>query len=325
MNTWFLKRLIPLLVLTTVYSMSSCQNQKQDPNTVSLGISMSTFTSPYASAAVRQFKKYAQEKGIHLLLLDAQLDIQREAFNISSLVQRKVHALLVNVVDLKGTRAALKKAIESGIPVICFNSNVDSPESLGVRAYTGPEYYNQGVAAARVAGRLKPEGKAVIITGTPGYSPTHDREKGFIDTLAHENPKIQILDSQTALWMRENAQRVMSDFITKYGHAIDIVYAQDDNMATGAVNALRAAGYTLNNKPTVISIGAQEDGLHLVKEGWMDATILQDPREECRLAVDTALNILEGKQTESFRTYFMEASPVNQSNVQDIIAMGLWD
>ena len=74
---------------------------------------MASFTAPYASAAVREYRRYSHEKGIHLLLLDAQHDIQREAFNIDTLVARKVDAILVNVVDLKGSRAALKKAAKN--------------------------------------------------------------------------------------------------------------------------------------------------------------------------------------------------------------------
>ena len=324
MNLFF-QRSILLLALAAVWCSSSCRERDHDPDTPTLGVSMASFTAPYASAAVREFKKYAGEKGLHLLLLDAQHDIQREAFNIDTLVSRRVDALLVNVVDAKGSRAALKKAAAAGLPVLCFNSNVDSPKSLGIRAYTGPQYYDQGVMAARVAGRLKPAGKAVIITGTPGYSPTHDREKGFTDTLASESPGIQVLDIQTAHWMRENAQRLMSDFITRFGKEIDIVYSQDDNMTTGAVNALRTAGYTPASKPAVISIGAMADGLPLVQEGWIDSTILQSPREDCRLAVDTALAILEGRQTEPFKHYFMEARPVDRSNVQEVIDMRLWD
>ena len=320
-----MNRPVLLLALTVAGISPACRQQDRDPDTVTLGVSMASFTAPYASALVREFKRYAGEEDFEILLLDSQHDIQREAFNIDTFVSRKVDALLVNVVDSKGSRAALKKAAATGLAVLCFNSGVDSPESLGIRAYTGPQYYEQGAMAARVAGRLDPAGKTVIITGTPGYSPTHDREKGFTETLARESPGVQVLDIQTAHWMRENAQRLMSDFITRYGKEIDIVYSQDDNMTAGAVNALRTAGYTPATKPAVISIGAMADGLPLVKEGWIDSTILQSPREDCRLAVDTALAILAGKQAEPFRNYFMESRTVGSSNVQEVIDMRLWD
>jgi len=304
-----------LLTLGVAGILTACREPARNPNTLTLGVSMSTFTFPYASAAVREFKRYGREKEIDLILLDSQQDIQREDFNLDTLVSRNVDALLVNVVDSKGSRQALKKAAATGLPVLCFNSSVDSPESLGVRGYTGPQYYEQGAMAARVAGRLRSEGKAVIITGTPGYSASHDRKKGFTDTLAHEGLGIQVLDIQTAHWMRENAQRLMSDFIARYGTEIDLVYSQDDNMTAGAVNALRTAGYTPASKPTVISIGAMADGLPLVKEGWIDSTILQSPREDSRLAVNTALGLLkEGKQSLSRTTSSRPGPWTNQTS-----------
>jgi ribose transport system substrate-binding protein len=292
---------------------------------MTFGVSMSTFTSPYASAAVKEFKRFTQEQGYGLIILDAQSDIQREAFNIDNLMAKRVEAILVNTVDSKGSRASLRKAARRGIPVICFNSTVDRPEELGVRAYSGPQYYEQAVSAARVALHHNSKAKVVMITGEPGYSAANEREKGFTDTLAKEGPGLRMLDIQTANWMRENAQRVMSDFITKYGRDIDIVYSQDDNMTAGAVNALKAAGYKLADKPLVISIGAMADGLPLVKDGWIDSTIMQSPKEEAQLAVQVALKVLHGEQPEPFKNYFMTTSPVDRVNVDQIIAMHLWD
>jgi ribose transport system substrate-binding protein len=307
---------------------TGCKKQKQEtsnPNKITLGVCMSTFTSPYASATVREMKKYAQEKGYDIIILDSQLDIQREAYNIDNLKSKKVKAILVNVVDSKGSKTALKKAANAGFVVICFNSSVDSPETLGIRAYTGPQYYEQGATAARAAVRLKTNGNAVIISGTPGYSAAIEREKGFTDVIAKEAPNIKLLDIQTANWMREDAQRIMSDYITKYGDEIDIVYSQDDNMTAGAVTALKAAGYTLDKKPVVVSIGAMADGLPLIKDGWIDSSIMQSPKEESRLAIDTAIDIINGTQKEPYKNYFMKTLPVDKTNVQEVIDMHMWD
>jgi len=96
-------------------------------------------------------------------------------------------------------------------------------------------------------------------------------------------------------------------------------------LSAGAVNALKAAGYRLADKPLVISIGAMADGLPLVKDGWIDSTIMQSPKEEAQLAVRVALKVLHGEQPEPFKNYFMTTSPVDRVNVDEIIAMHLWD
>lgn len=292
---------------------------------ITFGVSMSTFTSPYASATVKELRKYTRENGHGLVLLDSQLDIQREAYNIDNLISKKVNVIIVNVVDSKGSRAALKKAVDAGLAVLCFGSTINEPQNVGIRAYTGPQYYQQGAMAAKVAIQAKPNGKAVMITGTPGYSATSLREAGFVDTIKKEGSGITMLDIQTANWMREDAQRVMSDYITKYGDRLDIVYSQDDNMTAGAVNAIKAAGYTFENKPLVVSIGAMSDGLPLIKEGWIDSSIMQSPKEDAQLAIDTAINIINGQQKELYKNYYMETPPVDSSNVQEVIDMKLWD
>ena len=134
-----------------------------------------------------------------------------------------------------------------------------------------------------------------------------------------------MLDIQPANWMRENAQRVMSDFITKYGRRIDIVYCQSDDMTAGAVSALKTAGYTVADKPLVISIGAMADGLPLVEEGWIDYTIMQSPKAEAQLATEVAIKNVRKEQIESYRNYFLESAPVTKTNVQEVMAMHLWD
>ena len=317
---------VAILACTVAALLAGCGSPASNTaDTRTIGVCMSTSTSPYSGAMQRELKRLAGERKINLILLDSQLDIQTEARNIESLVARDVDAICVNAVDAIGSRAALRSAAESDVPVICSNSNVEKPEELGLRAYTGSDYYAQAVVAARQAIQRKPRGNIVMITGSPGYSAAVEREQGFRDTLTAEGQGMAVLDAQPGNWIREDAQRVMSDFITKYGAAIDVVYSQDDNMTAGAVNALKASGYTLETKPVVVSIGAMADGLTLIKDGWIDASVMQSPKEDARLALDTALAIADGKQAEPFKTYHMETPPVDADNVDDVIDMHLWD
>jgi len=310
---------VPLLLLSMVFFISTGALAAKKSE-ITIGVVMNNFTSPYASAMVREYKKYTKEKGIGLVILDAQLDIQMEARNIDTLMAMGVDAIAVNPVDAEGSRAALKKAVDAGFIVICSNVTINNAAELGVRAYTGPDCYSEAVVAAMEAIRLKPDGNVVMITGTPGYSASIDREEGFTDTIAKEAPQMNILDIETGNWMREDAMRVMSDFITKYGDEIDIVYTHDDNMTVGAVNALKAAGYTLKNRPYIISIGAMADGLPLVKEGWIDSTCMQSPVADAQLSVDVAYIM-----TKKYKEILIDTPPITKANVQEIIDMHIWD
>lgn len=290
-----------------------------------VGIVYVTFSSPYASAMVKGYQKYAKEMNIDMTILDSQLDIQKEAANMDSIIAMKPDVIIIAPVDGEGSKAAVKKAISKGFPVICSNVTINDAAKIGVLAFTGPNCYDEAVVVAKEAAKRKPDGRVVMITGTPGYSAAEDRKNGFLDTIKKIAPKMKVLDIQSGNWMRDEAQRVMSDFITKYGDQIDIVYTHDDNMTVGAINALKDAGYTATKRPIILSIGAMADGLPAVKDGWIDSTCQQSPWEDARLSLQVALDIKNGKFKGPYKDFWIETPPVDKSNVQKIIEMHIWD
>jgi len=244
---------------------------------------------------------------------------------MDSIIAMKPDVIIIAPVDAEGSKAAIKKAIAKKIPVICSNVTVNDAAALGVMAFTGPNTYDEAVVVGQVAAKLKPDARVVMITGTPGYSAAEDRKNGFLNTVKKLAPNMQILDIQSGNWMRDETQRVMSDFITKYGDQIDMVYIHDDNMTVGAINALKDAGYTADKRPIILSIGAMADGLPAVQEGWIDSTCQQSPWEDARLSLQVALDIKSGKFKGPFKNFWIDTPPVDKSNVQKVIDMHIWD
>ena len=290
-----------------------------------VGVVWCTLSSPYASAIGKGCQKFAKEMNIDMTLLDSQNDIQKEAANMDSLIAMKPDVIVISPVDSVGSTEAVKKAIAKKIPVVCAAGSVNDAEKLGVLAVTGANYYDEAVVVAREAIRRMPTGRVVMITGTPGFSATEDRKNGFLDTVLRQAPNMKILDTQSGNWMRDEAQRVMSDFITKYGDQIDIVYTHDDNMTVGAINALKVAGYTATKRPIILSIGAMADGLPAVKEGWIDVTCRESPWDDAKLCLQVALNIKTGKFKGPYKEFWINTPPVDKSNVQQLIDMHIWD
>ena len=136
---------------------------------------------------------------------------------------------------------------------------------------------------------------------------------------------MKILDVQTCNWSREEAQRVTSDFITKYGKQITMVYCADDNVSVGAVNAFKAAGYTKANRPRFVSLTAMPEFMELIKEGWGDLTCIQSPKVDVYVGMDALLDIMAGKQKEPWKEYIMENVIVDKNNIQKVIDMRIWD
>jgi inositol transport system substrate-binding protein len=290
-----------------------------------IGVDQLWFKNPYATVMVSEFKKYGEAKGLNMIILDAELNIEKEAHNIDILIDKNVDGFIFTPVDAEASKGLVKKMVATGKPVVNCNSRINDAASLGVRAFAGPDSYLQAQAIARAAGKLKPDARVVIATGTPGYEASINREKGFTDTAAKEFPKMKILAIQTANWSREETQRVTSDFITKFGKKIDMVYCADDNMSVGAVNAFKAAGYTKSNRPLFVSLTAMPEFMQLIKEGWADLTCVQSPREDIHLAIDAMILLLQGKQKEPYKEYLMANEIVDKSNIQKVIDMHIWD
>jgi ABC-type sugar transport system substrate-binding protein len=290
-----------------------------------IGVDQLWFKNPYATGMVNEFKRYSAEKGLAVIILDAELNIEKESHNIDILIDKDVDGFIFTPVDAEASKALVKKMVATGKPVVNCNSRINNAKELGVRAFTGPDSYMQAQAIARAAGKLKPDAQVVICTGTPGYEASINREKGFTDTAAKEFPKMKMLGIQTSNWSREETQRVTSDFITKFGKKIDMVYCADDNMSVGAVNAFKAAGYTKSNRPLFVSLTAMPEFMQLIKEGWADLTCIQSPKVDIDLAIDAMILLLEGKQKEPYKEYIMDNVIVDKTNIQKVIDMRIWD
>ena len=310
--------LVALLVLVPFVAAFAAPKAK-------VGVVYVTFSSPYASAMVKGYQKFAKEMNIDMTILDSQLDIQKEAANMDSIIAMRPDVIIIAPVDAEGSKAAIKKAIAAEIPVICSNVTVNDAAKMGIRAFTGPNCYSEAEVVAREAIRRNPTGRVVMITGTPGYSAAEDRKNGFLDTVMRVAPNMKILDIQSGNWMRDQAQKVMSDFITKYGDQIDIVYSHDDNMTVGIINALKDAGYTADKRPIILSVGAMADGLPAVQDGWIDATCQQSPWADAQLSLQVALDIKSGKFKGPYKDFWIDTPPVDKSNVQKVIDMHIWD
>jgi ABC-type sugar transport system substrate-binding protein len=315
-----MKKLLLVIVCLLLLSTLGWAQKK-----LTIGVDMVYFKSPYASGMVKEWKAYCEKKGINLIILDADLDIEKEAHNVDILVDKKCDGYIILPVDAEASKVMAKKLIATGKPVLNINSRLNNAKELGIRAWAGPDSYLQAQAIARAAIKLQPDARVVILTGTPGYAASIEREKGFTDTVAKEGPRMKILDIQTCNWSREEGQRVSSDFITKYGKEITMVYTCDDNVAVGAVNAFKAAGYTKENRPRFVSLTAMPEFMDLIKEGWGDLTCIQSPKVDVDVGMDALLDIIAGKQKEQFKEYNMENVVVDKSNIQKVIDMRIWD
>ncbi len=275
-------------------------------NNVGVDSYQTTYESAFENAA-------AQNGNIDVVVLDAGGDVARQIGQVRNLIQQQVDAIIIWPTNGQAVIPAIRQAHKAGIPVVVTNSKIAEAGMEYIAAFSGPDNVQQGASSAEMmCEALDGEGQIVQVAGQPGYTTAMERSKGFEDQLADACPGVEILETQPADWNREKAQRVMENFLTKYDD-IDGVYAGDDNMGVGALNAARSAGRV----GEIAFIGATNFavGYEAIERGEYYGSIYQSPVDDAEAALQTALDVLEGKEVPKMN--FFETPKITASNLSE--------
>ncbi|GAA0231634.1 substrate-binding domain-containing protein [Actinomadura nitritigenes] len=260
-----------------------------DGGQLTIGFSEVTQQSPFYVQLKDGAQQAAAKAGAKLLFADANGDVTKQNNDIQDLITRGVDVLLVNPVDPKGAAAGLAAAKAAKIPVI----TLDRPVPEGAVSHVGRDNVQMGkLVGQRLAQALGPAGGKVIeIQGDAGGAVARDRGNGFAQGV-QGNPKIKIVKGPYCDYIRSKAVSAMQDLL-QANPDVKAVYAQNDDMALGALQVLR------ENKRTDVKV-AGVDGLmeavKLIPQGQFVATALNDPISEAAQAVQTAVKVGHGEK-----------------------------
>ena len=243
-----------------------------------VGFSQIGSESGWRAAETTLTKQQAAERGIDLKFSDAQQK-QENQIAIRSFIAQGVDAILLAPVVATGWDSVLKEAKEAEIPVVLLDRQVDSDKSLYLTA-VGSDLVHEGEVAGKwlvdtVAGK---ECRVVELQGTTGSSPAIDRKTGFEKAIAgHGN--IEIVRSQTGDFTRAQGKEVMESFLQAEGGGADIcaLYAHNDDMAVGAIQAIKEAGLAPGKDILIVSIDAVPDIFKAMAAGEANATVELTP------------------------------------------------
>jgi len=252
-----------------------------------VGLSVSTLNNPFFVTLRDGAKAAAGKAGLELVVLDAQDKADKQVSDLEDLIQRKVKVILVNPTDAAAVVPAIQAANHAGIPVI----TVDRGASGGKVAF---HIASDNVAGGKLAGELAckllgGKGKMVELEGIPGSSAARDRGKGFNDAVKSRCAGVAVVARQTANFDRAQGLSVMEN-VLQAQPAIDAVFAHNDEMALGALQAIKSSG----RKIKVIGFDATDDAVKAVNACEMAATVAQQPAEMGRLGVEKAAAIVKG-------------------------------
>ena len=292
-----IKKILALMVTgTMLMTMGGCnaitidgeENVREGSSGNVIGFSVSTLNNPFFVTLTEGAKKAASEKNVELVVVDAGDDAAKQTSDIEDLVSRNVGVLIVNPVDSDAVAPAVKSAMSQGIKVIAVDRGVNGVD-------VDCQIASDNVAGARMATEylmeLVGEGaKVAELQGVPGASATIDRGEGFHQVA---DKSLQVAVSQTANFNRAEGMTVMENILQSDG-AIKGVFAHNDEMALGAVEAVAASGKDIK----IVGFDATDDAQKAVKDGKMAATVAQKPDKMGETAIGTAVKIMAGETVE---------------------------
>jgi len=221
---------------------------------------------------------------VELTVFDGRYDalVQQEQFN--TMITQKFDAIIFVPIDIEAGATAVQAAKDANIPVVGSNTRVNSDL---LSAYVGSDDTISGYMEAKtVLDKIGCKGNVVILEGPVGQSAQISRLEGNKKALA-ECPDVKVLEDQTANWSRAEAQTLMENWLTAHPGQINGVIGQNDEMALGAIEAIKAAKLNVSDF-AIAGIDGITDALHAVKEGTM-TSILQDARAQAQGAMDLAI------------------------------------
>lgn len=262
---------------------------KKAPKDLKVGVSLSTLSNPFFVSVRNGIDKLAKDKGTNVQTFDAQNDTAKQNNDVEDMIQKKVDVLIINPVDSSAITPAVKDANDAGIPVITVDRSADGGKVLTLVASNSTK--GGRMAAQYLSKTLGANAKIAELQGTPGASATRERGKGFD---AEAKGKLDVVIKQTAGFDRAKGLTVTENILQGHGDIVGI-FSQNDEMALGAVQAVKAA----NKKIAIIGFDGEADGLKAVKSGDMVATVAQQPDEMGRLALQAAYDHFNGKKVKA--------------------------
>ena len=262
---------------------------------ITIGLSLSTLNNPFFVTLKEGAEKAAADAGVKLIVVDAQDDPAKEATNIEDLIQKGVDALLVNPTDADAVVPSIQKANKAGIPVFTIDRGAAGGD---VVSHIASDNVAGGKMAAEfLCNALGGQGKVVELEGIPGTSAARDRGQGFNDYMSSECTGVEIVARQTANFNRAEGLTVFENILQAQPE-IDGVFAHNDEMILGAIEAAEAAGRA--NDIVFVGFDAVDDAVQAVKDGKLAATIAQQPAEMGKLGVYYAVRNLNGEDVPDY-------------------------
>jgi galactofuranose transport system substrate-binding protein len=323
------KTLVAATAITlSTFALTSCGSDDasgssgSDDGTITMGFAQVGAESGWRTANTKSIQDTAEAEGVDLKFTDAQGKQENQIQAIRSYIQQKVDVIAFSPVVETGFDAVLQEAKAANIPVILTDRAVDADPSL-YKTFLGSDFVVEGEKAGQwlvdnaADSDVNGDGtiNVVQLEGTTGAAPAIDRAEGFADKIAADD-SIEVTASQTGDFTRDGGKQVMESFLQS-DDSIDVVFAHNDDMGLGAIEAIEAAGLEPGKDIKIITIDAVKDGMTALSEGKINYIVECNPLLGPQL-MDLAQKVLDGEEVPA--RVLTEESAFDQAQATEVLA-----
>ena len=271
--------------------------QKLDLKTAKVGFSQSEKeANPFRIAETQSIKDEAAKIGIptgNLQTTNANSQFNKQISDVEQMIDSGVQLLVIAPLNSDGWDSVFAKASAKKVPIITIDRKINAESCTDYLTFIGSDFEEQGKRAAdKMAAAMGNKGSVAILLGSPGNNVTTLRTKGFKDQIAKTAPDIKIVFEQTGQFSREEGQKV-SEQLLQSNSDINGIYAENDEMALGAVTALKGAGKKAGDVK-IVTIDGTKGAVQGIIDGWIYSVIESNPRFG-PLAFQTATKFFNGE------------------------------
>ena len=279
----FLTVLMILIILTSCSGKDSrirsaahagAETTDSEPGPVmKVGFSQMNHINPWRVAETNDLKREAEERGVGIIITDAESSQAKQISDITYMIALGVQYIILAPLIYSGYEEAFRICREAGVPIIMLDREAEGTPGTDFITFVGSDFVEEGVRAAQwLSEKTGESAKIIQLQGREGASCTIDREYGFSKT-ADQFEGMNIVYSAYADFERIKGQQVMEEIILSYGRDFNALYAHNDEMAIGAIQALKAANIQPGKDVTVVSIDGSKDALKSIIAGELGATV----------------------------------------------------
>ena len=336
---------VSLLVLAALLlGLCGCAESRTTP-TIRVGVALYLQEDTFISTVVQNLEQLAQAREaelnvkINLSIADARSSQSSQNEQVDRFLQQGCDVICVNLVDRTAAAVIVDKAQAAGVPIIFFNRQpVEEDLARWDQAYyVGSKADRAGILQGRIVleawekdpAALDRSGDGILqyvmLEGEPGHQDALLRTEYCIKTLTDAGVAVEKLDSNNADWVRGQATLRMQQWLEIYGGAIEVVFANNDDMALGAIDACLSAGMTEEELPFIVGVDATPPALEAVAEGTLKGTVQNDAAGQAESILDLCCALAGGGdpasavELEDGKYVWLEYTAVTKKNLEDFL------